>query len=135
MGVLKGKSGSVTWAGSAIVNIKSWTLNQDVGSGDTTYFGLNDTTSVQLLRGTTAQISGDLSTDAQQNTIIAQCGNGGTLADAAVVLVGSAIAGQKKKWTAAAAQLTNISIGAEVAGVCTFSASVNCSGGVAYSTS
>lgn len=135
MGVLKGKSGSVSWGGSDIVNIKSWTLNQDVGSGDTTYFGLNDTTSVQLLRATTAQISGDLSTDAQQNTIIAQLGNTGTLADASVVLVGSAVAGQKKKWTASAAQLTNVSIGAEVAGVCSFSASVNCSGGVAYSTS
>ncbi|MBE3143207.1 MAG: hypothetical protein IMZ61_04685 [Planctomycetes bacterium] len=135
MAVLKGNSGAVSWAGTAIANIKNWSLNGDFGSADTTEFGVSDTTSVQLLRTTTGQISGDLSTDAQQNTIITQMGNTGTLADAAVVFTGSAVAGQKKKWTASAAQLSNVSLGAEVAGVQSFSASVNCSGGVAYSTS
>jgi hypothetical protein len=134
MAVLKGKSGSVTWAGTAIANIKTFTLNIDAGSGDVTAFGDNDSKSVQLIRTATAQIAGDLSTDTQMNTMIAQLGNGGTLAEAAVVFIGSATAGQKKKWTAATAQLSNISIGAEVAGVQSFSASVNCSGGVAYST-
>ncbi len=135
MAVLKGKSGLVSWAGSTIGNIKSFTLNIDAGNGDTTAFGDSDTTWAQTIRTATAQISGDLSTDAQQNTMIAQLGNGGTLAGASVVFTGSATAGQKKKWTAADAQLTNISLGAEVAGVQSFSASVNCSGGVAYSTS
>jgi hypothetical protein len=135
MAVIKGRSGSVTWAGAAIVNIKNFTLNIDIGSADTTYFGLSDTTWAQTLRTATGTLSGDLSTDASQNTAIAQVGNTGTLADVAIVFIGSAIAGQKKKWTATTAQLSNISIGAEVAGVATFSASVNCSGGVAYSTS
>ncbi|MGV0982621.1 MAG: hypothetical protein ACOYB0_09690 [Polynucleobacter sp.] len=135
MSVIKGKSGLVTWAGSTIGNIKTFTLNIDAANGDTTAFGDTDTKWTQTIRTATAQISGDLSTDAQQNTIIAQMGNTGTLAGAAVILTGSATAGQKKKWTAADAQLTNISIGAEVAGVQSFSASVNCSGGVAYSTS
>lgn len=135
MAVLKGKSGSITVAGNTVANIKNFTLNCDVGSADTTYFGLDDTTWVQTIRTATGQISGDLSTDASQNTLIAQCGNGGTLADVAVVFIGSAIAGQKKKWTSTTAQLSNISIEAEVAGVQSFSASVNCSGGVAYSTS
>ena len=134
MAVLKGKSGSVTWAGATMANIKSFSLNIDAGSGDITAFGDNDSKSVQTIRTATAQISGDLSTDASVNTAIAQMGNGGTLADVSIVFIGSATAGQKKKWTSANAQLTNISVGAEVAGVQSFSASVNCSGGVAYST-
>jgi hypothetical protein len=135
MGVLKGKSGSVTVGGSVSANIKNYTLNTDIGSADTTAFGDTDTKWAQTIRTATGQISGDLSTDAQQNTLIAQAGSGGTLADVAVVFIGSAVAGQKKKWTSTTAQLSNISIGAEVGGVSSFSASVNCSGGLAYSTS
>ena len=139
MAVIKGKSGSVsltgTYPAAKIVNIKSWTLNQDAGSGDTTYFGLNDTTSVQLLRTTTGQISGDLSTDAGQNTLITQMSNTGTLAGVVLRLVASTDATQGRYWYAADAQLTNISVGAEVAGVSTFSASFNLSGGAKYPSS
>ncbi len=139
MAVIKGKSGSVsltgTYPAAKIVNIKSWTLNQDAGSGDTTYFGLNDTTSVQLLRTTTGQISGDLSTDAGQNTLITQMSNTGTLAGVVLRLVASTDATQGRYWYAADAQLTNVSVGAEVAGVSTFSASFNLSGGAKYPSS
>lgn len=132
---LRGVLGSVTWGGAAIGNIKNWTLNIDVASNDTSAFGDTNTTAVQGLRNATGQISGDLSTDAQQNTILDQVSNAGTLAAASVVFIASATAGSKAKWTAASALLTNVSIGTDVTGVATFSASVQCSGGVAYSTS
>ena len=131
---LKGLLGSVTWAGTAVANIKNWQLTIDVGSNDTTSFGDKDTTAVQGLRNGTAQISGDLSTDPQMNIMLDQVSNAGTLAAASVVLIASATAGSKMKWTAAAAQLTNIQVGTEVAGVASFSASVQASGGFAFST-
>jgi hypothetical protein len=131
---LKGLLGSVTWGGAAIGNIKNWSMTVDVGSNDTTAFGETNTSSVQGLRNATAQVSGDLSTDAQQNTILDQVSNAGTLAGAAVVLIGSATAGSKMKWTCSAAQLTNVQVGTEIAGVASFSASVQASGGFAFST-
>lgn len=131
---LKGLLGSVTWGGTAIANIKNWSLTIDVASNDTTAFGETNTSSVQGLRNASGQISGDLSTDAQMNVILDQVSNAGTLAAASVVFIASATAGSKAKWTAAAAQLTNVQVGSEVAGVASFSASVQCSGGVAYST-
>jgi hypothetical protein len=131
---LKGLLGSVTWAGSAIGNIKNWSMTVDVASNDTTAFGETNTSSVQGLRNATAQVSGDLSTDAQQNTILDQVSNAGTLAGATVVLIASATAGSKAKWTCTNAQLTNVQVGSEVAGVASFSASIQASGGFAYST-
>jgi len=139
MAVIKGKAGSVsltgTYPATKIANLKSFTLNIDAGSGDTTAFGANDGTSVQLIRTATAQISGDLSTDAGQNTLITQMSNTGTLAGVIMRFVASTDATQGRYWYAADAQLTNISIGAEVAGVSSFSASVNLSGGVKYPSS
>jgi hypothetical protein len=139
MAVIKGKSGSVSLTGTfpaaKIANIKSFTLNIDAGSGDTTYFGLSDTTSVQLLRTATGQISGDLSTDAGENTLITQMSNTGTLAGVVLRLVASTDATQGRYWYAADAQLTNVSVGSEVAGVASFSASFNLSGGVKYPSS
>lgn len=129
-----GINGSVTWGGTAIANIKNWSMTIDVGSLDTTAFGNADTTAVQGLRNGTAQISGDFSTDAQQNLILDQVSNGGTLASAAVVLIASATAGRKQKWTAPTALLTNVSVQDAIDGVASFSASVQASGGFAYST-
>jgi hypothetical protein len=131
---LKGLLGSVTWGGTAIANIKNWSLTIDVASNDTSSFGDSNTTAVQGLRNATGQISGDLSTDAQMNVILDQVSNAGTLAGAAVVFIASATAGSKAKWTASTAQLTNVQVSCDVAGVSSFSASVQCSGGVAYST-
>jgi len=131
---LKGILGSVTWGGSAIANIKNWSMTVDVASLDTTAFGETNTSAVQGLRNGTAQISGDLSTDAQQNTILDQVSNAGTLAGASVVLIASATAGSKAKWTAANALLTNVQTGSDVTGVASFSASIQASGGFAYST-
>lgn len=131
---MNGLLGSVTWGGTAVANIKNWQLTIDVGSNDTTAFGETNTSSVQGLRNATGTIIGDLSTDAQQNTMLDQVSNAGTLAAASVVFIVSATAGSKLKFTAAAAQLTNIQVGSEVAGVASFSASVQCSGGVLLST-
>lgn len=131
---LKGLLGSVTWGGSAIGNIKNWSMTIDVGSNDITAFGDTNTYAVQGLRNATAQISGDLSTDAQQNTILDQVSNAGTLAGASVVLIASATAGSRARWTASNALLTNVQVGDEVAGVASFSASIQASGGFAYST-
>ncbi len=139
MAVIKGKAGSVsltgTYPATKIANIKSFTLNIDAGNGDTTSFGANDTTWVQTIRTATGQLSGDLSTNAGQNTLITQMSNTGTLAGLVMRLVASTDATQGRYWYAADAQLTNISIGAEVAGVQSFSASVNFSGGVKYPSS
>jgi hypothetical protein len=131
---LKGILGSVTWGGTSIANIKNWNLTIDVGSNDVTAFGDTNTAAVQGLRNASGTISGDLSTDARQNIILDQVSNAGTLAAASVVFIASATAGSKAKWTASAAQLTNVQVGTEVAGVASFSASVQCSGGVAFST-
>jgi len=131
---LKGILGSVTWGGTAIANIKNWNLTIDVASNDVSAFGDTNTASVQGLRNAGGTISGDLSTSAQQNIILDQVSNAGTLAAEAVEFIASATAGSKAKWTAAAAQLTNVQVGSEVAGVASFSANVQCSGGVAYST-
>jgi hypothetical protein len=131
---MKGILGSVTWAGTAVANIKNWSLTVDVGSNDTTAFGETNTSAVQGLRNASGQIAGDLSTSAQQNIMLDQVSNAGTLAAASVVFIASATAGSKAKWTSASAMLTNIQVGAEVAGVASFSASVQCSGGVLFST-
>lgn len=139
MAVIKGKAGSVsltgTYPAAKIANIKSFTLNIDAASGDTTSFGASDTTWIQTIRTATGQMSGDLSTGAGQNTLITQMGNTGTLAGVIMRFVASTDATQGRYWYAADAQLTNISIGAEVAGVQSFSASVNLSGGVKYPSS
>jgi hypothetical protein len=131
---MKGVLGSVTYAAAAIANIKNWSLTVDVGNNDTSAFGDTNTTSVMGLRNATGQISGDLSTDAKQKTILDMIGNTGTLAAASVEFIVSAVAGSKLKYTAANAMLTNVQIGTEVAGVASFSASFQCSGGVAKST-
>ena len=132
---MKGVLGSVTYGGTAVGNIKNWSMTVDVGNNDTTAFGNTDTTSVMGLRNATGQISGDLSTDARQNLILDMIANTGTLASASVVLIVSATAGSKLKYTASAATLTNVQVGTEVAGVASFSASFHLSGGAAISTS
>ena len=132
---MKGVLGSVTYAAAAIANIKNWSLTVDIGNNDTSAFGDTNTTSVMGLRNATGQISGDLSTDAKQKTILDMISNAGTLAAASVVFIVSATAGSLMKYTAANATLTNVQIGTEVAGVASFSASFHCSGGVAKSTS
>ena len=132
---MKGVLGSVTYGGTAVANIKNWSMTVDVGNNDTTAFGNTDTTSVMGLRNATGQISGDLSTSAQQNLILDMISNSGTLASASVVLIVSATAGSKLKYTASAATLTNVQLGTEVAGVASFSASFHLSGGAAISTS
>jgi len=132
---MKGVLGSVTYGGTAVANIKNWSMTVDVGNNDTTAFGNTDTTSVMGLRNATGQMSGDLSTDARQNLILDMISNTGTLASASVVLIVSATAGRKLKYTASAATLTNVQLGTEVAGVASFSASFHLSGGAAISTS
>ena len=132
---MKGVLGSVTYGGTAVANIKNWSMTVDVGNNDTTAFGNTDTTSVMGLRNATGQMSGDLSTSAQQNLILDMISNSGTLASASVVLIVSATAGSKLKYTASAATLTNVQLGTEVAGVASFSASFHLSGGAAISTS
>jgi hypothetical protein len=130
----KGLLGSISWGGTAIGNIKNWSLTVDVPVNDTSAFGDTNTTGVQGLRNASGQISGDLSTDAQQNTILDQISNAGTLAGASVVFIVSATT-NKLKFTAGTALLTNVQVGADVTGVQSFSASVQCSGGVLLSTS
>jgi len=131
----RGVAGSVTYAGTAIANIKNWSMSVDIGNNDTTAFGETDTSSVMGLRNATGQISGDLSTSPQQNAILDMISNTGTLAAASVVLIVSNVANRLLKYTAASAALTNVQIGTEVAGVASFSASFHLSGGALISTS
>lgn len=138
MAVYRGITGSVisgALAGTKIANIKSWTLTSDVGNNDTSAFGDKDATSVFGLRNSTAQISGDLSTDANQGALMAMVGNTGTLASVRLHLVVSTEATRAAKFWAGAANLTNLQIGSELAGVSSFSASFHLSGGVKYPTS
>lgn len=139
MAVIKGLAGSVSLTGTfpaaKIANIKNWTLNIDVGSNDTSAFGDTNTSAVMGLRNATCQISGDLSTGAGENTLITQLSNAGTLAPLVLRLVASTDATQGRYWYAAAAQLTNISVGSDVTGVDSFSASFQLSGGVKYPAS
>ena len=131
---MKGVLGSVTYGGTAVANIKNWSMTVDVGNNDTTAFGETNTSSVMGLRNATGQISGDLSTDARQNLILDMISNAGTLASASVVFIVSATAGSRLKYTASAATLTNVQVGTEVAGVASFSASFHLSGGALIST-
>jgi len=132
---MKGVLGSVTYAGTAVANIKNWSMTVDIGNNDISAFGDTDTASVMGLRNASGQISGDLSTNAQQNLMLDMVGSAGTLASAAVEFIVSATTGSKLKYTSSVANLTNVQIGSEVAGVASFSASFHCSGGVAISTS
>ena len=137
MAVYTGLRGSVstgTGLGTKIANIKNWSLTVDVASNDTTSFGDVDTTAVQGLRNATAQISGDLSTDATQNAMLDQVSNAGTLSALTLNLIISTEAGRKAKWLSTGAQITNIQAGSEIAGVASFSASLQLSGGAKYST-
>jgi hypothetical protein len=137
MAVYTGLGGSVAsgaGAGTKIGNIKNWSLTVDVASLDTTAFSDTNTSAVQGLRNATCQFSGDLSTDATEKTLLRQVGSTGTLAALTLSLYISTVAGRKAKWYATNAQLTNIQAGSEVAGVASFSASCQLSGGAKYST-
>jgi len=138
MAVFKGVSGSVmtgTGAGTKIGNIKNWSLTVDIGNNDTSSFGDTDTTSVMGLRNASAQISGDLSTDANQRAFLAMVGSTGTLAAVKLHMVISTETGRSAKFYAASANITNLQIGSEVAGVASFSGSFHLSGGATYPTS
>jgi hypothetical protein len=137
MAVYTGLGGSIAsgaGAGTKIGNITNWSLTIDVASNDTTSFADTNTTSVQGLRNASCQVSGDLSTDATQKTLLKQVGRTGTLSNLTLSLYISTVAGRKAKWYATGAQLTNIGAGTEVAGVASFSASFQLSGGAKYST-
>jgi hypothetical protein len=132
-----GKVGSVTSGagnGTKIANIKDWSMTVNVGSADTTSFGDKDATMVQTIRSASGQISGDLSTDATENTLMDQVSTAGTLSSVILALVVSTVAGKKGKWMAQAAQLTSIGGSGTVAGVFGFNAAFNFSGGVKWST-
>ena len=137
MGVYTGLGGSVSSGaalGTKIANIKTWQVTIDVGNNDTSSFGDTNTTSVQGLRNATAQITGDLSTDATQNTLMDQVANTGTLSALTLNLNISTVAGKKAKWLATGALLTNLALGSDLPGVDSFSASFALSGGAKYST-
>jgi hypothetical protein len=137
MAVYTGLGGSVSSGpalGTKIANIKNWSMTIDVASNDTSSFGDTNTTSVQGLRNASCQISGDLSTDATQNTLLDQVSNAGTLSALTLNLNISTVAGRKAKWLATGAQITNIQTGSEVTGVASFAASFQLSGGAKYST-
>ena len=134
MAVFRGVSGSVktgAGAGTKIANIKNWQMTVDVGNNDTSSFGDTNTTSVMGLRNATGTISGDLSTDASQNSFLDMVANTGTLTSVRLHLILSTATPQAWKFVASAANLTNLQIGTEVAGVASFSASFHLSGGVA----
>jgi hypothetical protein len=130
-------SGSVitgAGAGDTIANIKNWSMTVDVGNNDTSSFGDTNTTSVMGLRNATGQIAGDLSTDASQNGFLDMVSSTGTLTSVRLHLVVSTGSPQALKFVAAAANLTNLQVGSEVAGVASFSASFHLSGGVSQSS-
>lgn len=131
---LAGSVASGAGAGTKIANIKNWSMTVDVASNDTSSFGDTNTTSVQGLRNASCQISGDLSTDVTMNTLLDQVSNAGTLSSLTLSLYISTVAGKKAKWYATGGQLTNIQTGTEVAGVSSFAASFQLSGGAKYST-
>lgn len=138
MAVYRGITGSIKYgagAGAVVANIKSWSLTSDVGNNDTSSFGDKDATSVFGLRNSTAQISGDLSTDASQGALMAMVANDGTLAGVRLHLILSSETGRTAKFFAADAKITNLQVGSELAGVSSFSASFHLSGGVKYPTS
>jgi len=137
MEVYTGLGGSIATgagAGTKIGNIKNWSLTVDIAANDTTAFSDTNTTAVQGLRNATCQCAGDLSTDASQKTLLRQAGSTGTLSALTLSLYISTVAGRKAKWYATGALLTNIQAGSEVAGVASFSASFQLSGGAKYST-
>jgi len=134
MAVFRGVSGSVktgALAGATIANIKNWSMTVDVGNNDTSSFGDTNTTSVMGLRNATGQIAGDLSTDASQNGFMDMVSNTGTLTSVRLHLILSTASPQAWKFVASEANLTNLQLGSEVAGVASFSASFHLSGGVA----
>jgi hypothetical protein len=138
MAVFRGVSGQVMTGaapGTKIANIKNWSMTVDVGNNDTSSFGDTNTTSVMGLRNATAQVSGDLSTDASQGSFMAMAANNGTLQSVRLRLVMSTGSPQNWGFIAQAANLTNLQIGSEVAGVASFSASFHLSGGAKYPTS
>jgi hypothetical protein len=138
----KGIKGSVsltgTYPAAKIANIKNWSLTVDVASLDTTAFGDTNTSATMGLRNATCQISGDLSTEAGEKTMLAQVSNAGTLAPMILRLVASTYVSASDNgsyWYATGAQLTNIQVGSEVAGIASFSASFQLSGGAKYPSS
>jgi hypothetical protein len=137
MAVYTGLGGAIatgSGAGTKIANIKNWSLTIDVASNDTTSFADTNTTAVQGLRNASCQVAGDLSTDATQKTLLRQVGSTGTLSALTLSLYISTVAGRKAKFYATGGQLTNIGVGSEVAGVASFTASFQLSGGAKYST-
>lgn len=130
-----GISGAVTTGtGVKIGNIKNWSLTVDIANHDITAFGDKDVVSIQGIRNATAQVSGDFAPDAQQTSLIKQSSNNGTLVPVNLSLIVSEEPGKKGKWISTNAQLTNIQQGSEVAGIVSFSASFQLSGGAKYST-
>ena len=139
MAVFRGVTGSVMTGaapGTKIANIKNWSMTVDVGNNDTSSFGDTNTTSVMGLRNATGQIAGDLSTDASQNSFLDMISNTGTLTSVRLRLVlSTGSTPQNESFIAQTANLTNLQVGSEVAGVASFSASFHLSGGVQYPSS
>jgi hypothetical protein len=86
-------------------------MTVDVGNNDTSSFGDTNTTSVMGLRNATAQISGDLSTDASQGSFLTMASSTGTLSSVRLELIMSTGSPQNWGFYAQAANMTNLQIG------------------------
>lgn len=131
---IRGSVASGAGSGTKIGNVKSWDLTIDIPIDDTTALGDADATGIQGARTAKAKISGDLSTDATQNTIYDQGSNSGTLSDLTISLFISTVAGKKAKWYGTAARITKIGTSAKVGSVDQFDWEVFFNAGVKYST-
>lgn len=131
---LSGLGGNVKYGGATVVNIKSWEISRSQNMNDVSAFGNKDQVVVPGLRSATATITGEVTTNAAERTIMKLLNSTVASQTAAVVdLIISTVAGKKAKWTGSAFVNSDGS-GDSVEGIVSYNASLTFSGGARYST-
>lgn len=135
-GAFKGVEGALKIAGSKIAQIDSWEITVSADTNETTAFGNKDKNYVHGLRNATATVSGRLDdgiTGTTPNAILDQMSNTGTLAAIVADLVISTEAAHKAHWVGSAL-VSSVSVGSQVAGTVSFTASLQFNNGAKYTT-
>ena len=134
MPAYNGYEGVVKLDGVEVAQIKEWSIDSEAGTVDITAFGDRDRNFAHAIRNTVATITASMmSTDAEVDNVLNMASNTGTLDGLGVDLYLSTEAGRFAKYIGGA-RLTNVSQGAQVAGLISFTASLQFNNGAIYST-
>lgn len=131
---ISGLSGSGRIGGATIVNLKNWDMSRSQKMNDISAFGDKDQKIVPGLRSATANVSGQVSTNAAARTVFKTL-NSTVAAQTAATwdLIISTVAGKKAKYTGSA-YISGDGASDSFDGIVEFNAALTFNGGLRYST-